>query len=389
MAILFLIVFMDLIGFGLLIPLLPFYVQAVGAGPEVITLVLGLYSVGQLIAAPLWGRLSDTYGRKPELALTSFGLALSYVMLAYADTLVLLIISRLFGGIMAGNIAAAQAYVADITTPANRARGMGIIGAAIGLGFIFGPAIGGLLGGADTATADYATPAFTAAAVTALAALGVVVFLRESLDPAMRTSLASRPRVPLREKLATTFQRRALVLLVVASFLAVTAWALFETVYALWANEILNYGPAKIGYILTFMGFISVVVQGGAIGPLTRALGERHLAVIALVLLIVGYVNLALAEGQTAMIVACGVLAVGSALFNPSLSSLVSQEAGDYERGAVLGVYQGATALSRIIGPAFSGMIFADVGTSAPFYVAAALVVPALGMLLLRARSSP
>lgn len=387
MAILFLIVFMDLIGFGLLIPLLPFYVQAVGAGPEVITLVLGLYSVGQLVAAPLWGRLSDAYGRKPVLALTSFGLALSYVMLAYADTLTLLVISRLFGGIMAGNIAAAQAYVSDVTTPATRARGMGMIGAAIGLGFIFGPAIGGMLSGGDIATANYAAPALAAGAVTALAALGVVLLLKESLDPKARATLAERPKLTLRTKLRTTFQRRVLAMLVAASFLAITAWALFETVYALWASAILSYGPAQIGYVLTFMGFISVVIQGGAIGPLTRRLGERTVAVTALVLLIAGYVGLAAAGGQTGMLVACGVLAVGSALFNPALSSLVSQEAADHERGAVLGVYQGATALSRIVGPAFSGVVFAKTGASAPFILAAALVLPALALLLLRPRA--
>jgi len=386
MPILFLIVFMDLVGFGLLIPLLPFYVQAVGASPEVITLVLGLYSIGQLVAAPLWGRLSDSYGRKPVLALTSFGLALSYVMLAYADTLTLLVISRLFGGIMAGNIAAAQAYVSDVTSPETRARGMGIIGAAIGLGFIFGPAIGGVLSGNDVATADYATPAFAAAAVTAAAALGVVLLLKESLSAEARATLANLPKQSFRAKLRTTLRRRVLTLLVAASFLVVTAWALFETVYALWASELLKYGPAQIGYVLTFMGFISVVVQGGAIGPLTRRLGERRLALGSMVLLILGYIGLAMASEQTVMLIACGVLAVGSALFNPALSSLVSQEAAEHERGAVLGVYQGATALSRIVGPSFSGLVFAKAGASAPFLLAALLVAPALGLLLLRPR---
>lgn len=386
MPILFLIVFMDLVGFGLLIPLLPFYVQAVGASPEVITLVLGLYSIGQLVAAPVWGRLSDTYGRKPVLALTSFGLALSYVMLAYADTLTLLVISRLFGGIMAGNIAAAQAYVSDVTSPATRARGMGIIGAAIGLGFIFGPAIGGVLSGNDVATADYATPAFAAAAVTAAAAVGVVLLLKESLSAEVRATLANLPKQSFRTKLETTLRRRVLTLLVAASFLVITAWALFETVYALWASALLKYGPAQIGYVLTFMGFISVLVQGGAIGPLTRRLGERRLALGSMVLLIVGYISLAIAAEQATMLAACGVLAVGSALFNPALSSLVSQEAAEHERGAVMGVYQGATALSRIVGPGFSGLVFAKAGPSAPFLLAALLVAPALGLLLLRPR---
>lgn len=386
MPVLFLIIFMDLVGFGLLIPLLPFYVQRVGAGPEVITLVLGLYSVGQFIAAPLWGRLSDRFGRKPVLALTSFGLALSYVTLAYADSLSLLILSRLFGGIMAGNIAAAQAYISDITTPATRAKGMGVLGAAFGLGFIFGPAIGGVLGGRDVATADFTSPALAAAAITVVAVVGVVLFLKESLAPEMRVAKTHAPKLPLLERLRAGLGRKVLTLLVAIGFLAITAWALFETVFALWANAVFTYGPAQIGYVLTFMGVISVTVQGGAIGPLTRRFGERALALAAVFLLIAGYVGLAAADTTPAMLIACGVLAVGSALFTPSLTSLVSQEAGEHERGAVLGVYQGVTALSRVVGPAFSGIAFARLGQPAPFLLAAALVVPALGLLVLLPR---
>ena len=383
MPILFVIIFMDLVGFGLLLPLLPFYVQRVGAGPEIITLVLGLYSVGQFIAAPLWGRISDRVGRKPVLALTSFGLAASYVMLAYADTLTSLVVARLFGGVMAGNIAAAQAYISDVTTPATRARGMGMLGAAFGLGFIFGPAIGGLLGGSDLANADFTTPALAAAGVTVIAAIGVIVFLKESLQDAQRDVLARQPRLSMRERLRMAFGRRTLLLVVSASFLTITAWALFETVFALWANAVMDYGPAQIGYVLTLMGVISVIVQGAAMGALTRRFGERGLARTALVVLTLGYIGLALSDAQTPALIACAVLALGSALFNPSASSLVSFEAADHERGAVLGIYQGATALGRIVGPAFAGLVFARLGEPAPYVLAALLTTPALALLLL------
>jgi len=388
MAILFVIIFMDLVGFGLLLPLLPFYVQRVGASPEVITLVLGLYSVGQLIAAPLWGRLSDRFGRKPVLALTSFGLGLSYLVLAYADTLALLIFSRLFGGVMAGNIAAAQAYISDITTPETRAKGMGLLGAAFGLGFIFGPAIGGLLGGADLATADFTSPALASAVVTIAAAFGVLLFLKESLTPEMRTAAAGVPKLSFRARFDSAFGRSGLIMLIMASFLTITAWALFETVFALWANAVFTYGPAQIGYVLTLMGVISVIIQGGAIGALTRRFGERALAITAVVLLVVGYVGIAFLSREVPMLIACAVLALGSALFNPSLSSLVSQEAAEHERGAVLGVFQSASALGRVVGPAFSGLVFARLGAPAPFILAAALALPALAVLLLTRRQT-
>ena len=382
MAVLFLIVFVDLVGFGLLIPLLPFYVQRVGAGPELITNVLGLYSLAQFVAGPIWGRLSDRYGRRPILIVTSGGLAISYVFLAYADTLTALILARAFGGIMGGNIGAAQAYISDITTPETRAKGMGMIGAAFGLGFIFGPAIGGVLGGSDVATANFFAPAMAAAAVTAAATLGAILFLKESLTPEVRAKAGPKAAGSVIDRLRTTFSRRTLMLLTVAGFLSVTAWAQFETIFSLWANDKFSYGPQDIGFLLAFIGVLAVIVQGGSIGKLTKTFGERKLLIVSLVLLAVGYIVLSQATSLPEVLFACGVLAGGSGLFNPSISSLVSKEAQPHERGAVLGTYQGATALSRVIGPAFSGLVYARLGTSAPFLVGVALVVPALAFML-------
>ena len=381
MPVLFLIVFVDLVGFGLLIPLLPFYVQRVGEGPEVITAVLGLYSLAQFIAAPLWGRLSDKYGRKPVLVITSFGFALSYLILAGAHTLGLLIISRLFGGFMAGNISAAQAYVSDVTTPENRAKGMGVIGAAFGLGFVFGPAIGGVLGGGDLATADYVTPALVAAALTTLAAVGAVLFLGESLAPDRRAQPHETAGRSLRFGLLAG--RRTLIVLVTAGFLVITGWAQFETIFALWSHVEFHYGPRKIGFVLTFMGILSAIVQGGLMGPLTRRIRERGLVVIALLLLMAGYLWLPYVSREPPLFAAAALLALGSALFTPAISSLVSREAQGHEQGAVLGVYQSATALGRVAGPAVSGTIYASLGFDAPYQFAALLLIPALILLAL------
>jgi DHA1 family tetracycline resistance protein-like MFS transporter len=383
MAVLFLVVFVDLVGFGLLIPLLPFYVQRTGAGPEVITLVLGLYSLAQFVAAPVWGRLSDRHGRKPILALTSIGLGLSYVLLAFADSLALVALSRIVGGLMAGNIATAQAYVSDVTTPEARARGMGILGAAFGLGFIVGPAIGGVLAGADVNAADFVSPALAAMILSFAAAFGVMFFLKESLPREARGG----PRATLRDKFGALADQRALLMLAAAGFLVITAWAQFETVFALWVNALFSYGPREIGFVLGFMGVVSVLVQGLFMGALTRRFGERRLALIAVVLFISGYVAIAASPDLPIMLAACAALALGSALFNPSVTSLVSQEASSGERGAVLGAYQAATALGRVAGPAFSGVLFAA-GLALPYLAAAALAAPALAFIAFAAKRS-
>lgn len=375
MPVLFLIVFVDILGFGLLLPLLPFYVQRIGAGPEVITAVLGLYSLAQVIAAPFWGRLSDRYGRKPILAATCFGLGLSYVVLAFADSLALVIISRIVGGLMAGNIAAAQAYIADVTSPDTRAKGMGILGAAFGLGFIVGPTIGGLFAGVSVEGADYRAPALVAMALSFAAALGAALFLKESLSPDVRRHMERR--ATLREKLRAAFHRRALFVLVVTGFLIITAFAQFETVFALWVNRVFSFGPRDIGFVFGFMGAVNVLVQGALIGTLTRRFGETRLLRVAGVLFISGYLAVAVSSTLPMLILSCAVLALASALFNPSATSLVSKEAARGERGAVMGAYQSATALGRVAGPSFSGSLFAA-GMTLPYLMAAALAAGGL-----------
>ena len=385
----FLITFVSLVGFGLLIPLLPFIVERTGVGADIITIVLGLYSLAQFLAAPLWGRISDRWGRKPVLVFTTYGLAISYVIVAFAgDNLTLLVISRVVGGVMGANIGAAQAYMTDITTPANRAKGMGMLGAAFGLGFIFGPAIGGVLGGNDAETADFFLPSIVAAVITLVAALATQFFLKESLSIETRQKIAERPVVKFADKIRAAMSRGVLLTLIACAFLVVTAWAQFETIFALWADSKLDYGPRDIGLLLTFIGVIGVMVQGGAIGRLTKKFGERKLAIWAMFFMATGFVGLSYADDLTTTLMACALLSIGSGLFNPSMSSLVSHEAAETERGAVMGAFQSATALSRVVGPAFSGLVFETMFHTAQFIVAAALIVPSLALIWL-VRTSP
>src|SRR5580704_14164007 len=211
MPILFLIVFVDLVGFGLIIPLLPFYAERFGASPQQVTILMAVYSLMAMLAAPVWGRLSDRIGRRPVLMASMLAAALAYLWLGLASALWMLFAARAFAGACAGNIAAAQAYIADVTPPERRARGMGMIGAAFGLGFIIGPALGGVLAGDNLATADLRTPGLVACALSLVALLGVVLVLKESLP----AGLPPRPRrsriAALRDALARKTLARLLV----------------------------------------------------------------------------------------------------------------------------------------------------------------------------------
>lgn len=383
MATLFLIVFINLLGFGIIIPILPLYALRLGAGPELVSIVIGLYSLMQFITAPLIGRWSDTYGRRPILIWSLALSAVSYVMLAVADSMEMLIASRIVGGAVAGNLATAFAYVTDVTAPEKRAKSMGMLGASFGMGFVFGPALGGLLAGADTATADFMTPALVAAVLTVVAMLGVIFKLPESLSPELRAKAAAQPKLNLAAQIRVVASRRALLALSGLGLTAMVIWSLLEATFSMWANDVLAQGPRDIGTLFAFIGVLSAGVQGGLMGPLSKRFGERRLIGTTLAAYAVGFVWLATVSTTTALFAAMAVLALGNALFNPSMSSLVSKEAAAHERGAVLGVYQSAGSLGRIIGPAIAGFIYAGFGPGAPYWLSAALAIPAAILLML------
>jgi DHA1 family tetracycline resistance protein-like MFS transporter len=381
MATLFLIVFINLLGFGIIIPILPLYALRLGAGPEMVSIVIGLYSLMQLLTSPLIGKWSDKYGRRPILMWSLALSAVSYVMLAMADSMEMLIASRFVGGAVAGNLATAFAYVTDITTPDKRAKSMGMLGASFGMGFVFGPALGGLLAGADTATADFTTPALVAAVLTVIAMLGVIFKLPESLSPELRAQAAAAPRLSFATQMRVVASRRALLAMSGLGLVAMVIWSLMESTFSMWAFDVLGQGPRDIGALFAFIGVLSAGVQGGLMGPLSKRFGERRLAAVTIIAYGVGFAWLSTVTSVGMLFAAMSVLALGNALFNPSMSSLVSKEAGAHERGAVLGVYQSAGSLGRIVGPGMAGFIYAGFGPSAPYVLSAALAIPA-GILL-------
>ncbi|HEV2162819.1 MAG TPA: MFS transporter [Stellaceae bacterium] len=369
MGILFFIVFIDLVGFGVVIPLLPYYGLDFHATPFAITSMMACYSLAQFFASPLLGHLSDRLGRKPVILASLVCSVLSYLWLGFATQLWMLFAARLLAGAGAGNISAAQAYVADVTPPDQRAKGMGMIGAAIGLGFTLGPAIGGAVAGGNAQSAHLAWPAFVAAALSAAAFVLAFARLEESLTHkptarvgriAMARAAAGRPML-----------RRLLVLV----FVSIAAFAGMETTFALWAHDGFGWGPFQVGMIFFYVGILLSALQGGAIGKLAKAVGELNLVIAGAAIIAVGLFALTIAHALWLVLVASGLLAIGMGMFSPSIASLFSQHAGEGERGGVLGLSQSAQSLARIVGPTVAGAIYGGLGRNTPYYLGALLMV--------------
>ena len=389
MPILFLIVLIDLIGFGIIIPLLPFYAEYFRATPDVVTLVMATYSLAQLFSAPLWGRLSDRIGRRPVLLFSLGGATLSYIGLGFADELWILFAARAFGGAMAGNIAAAFAYVADVTTPENRAKGMGLVGAAFGLGFVAGPAIGGVLAGPDAANADFQSPAFAAAGLSFVAFAMAIFLLKESLAPELRRRTTAGPRTRYWPFMIEILRRPHLGLLIGVSFLATVVFAGMEATFAMWSERQFGWGPQQNGYLFAFVGILIAAVQGGLIGPLVRRFGEARLILQGTVVLALGLVVIPLSDSLAPLVAAVVMVAYGFSVTTPSLNSLISLRVGATEQGGVLGVARAATTLSRVVGPVCAGVLFAVFGKEWPFFVGAAVMVGVLFLSLRILKANP
>jgi MFS transporter, DHA1 family, tetracycline resistance protein len=372
MAILLLIVFIDLVGFGIVIPLLPYYALKFSASPLEVTTMMACYSFAQFFASPIWGRLSDRLGRKPILLVSLTCSVLSYLWLGFADALWMLFAARLLAGAGAGNISAAQAYITDVTDEKNRAKGMGMIGASFGLGFTLGPAIGGLLAGSDASSATLSRPAFAAALLSAIALVLAVTILKESLSPEHRRAARGPRRWALAQE---AFARPSLRHIIVLFFLTTTAFAGMESTFALWANSGFGWGPQQVGFLFFYIGIVLVLVQGGLVGRLSRSLGEARMALAGSVLLVLGLAGLPFSTDLPRLLVDMALLSIGFGILSPALTSLVSRAAGSTERGGILGVNQSGQSLARILGPLIGGFVYGAAGRDAPYYVGAAIMV--------------
>jgi DHA1 family tetracycline resistance protein-like MFS transporter len=375
--VLFIIVVVNLIGFGIVIPLLPFYGQHYGASPDQVTLLLAIYSATQFVASPIWGWASDAYGRRPILIVSLAGTVASYIWLAYAPDLTHLFLSRALAGIMAGSISGAFAYMADITDDSNRSRGMGMVGAAFGLGFIAGPAIGGLLAGGDPATTDYRLPALAAVVFSGLALILCAALLKESLpaeERARRAAAHGGQRIRYRDTLAMPNVRLVLALTFIATF----AFAGLEAVFALWTERTYGWGVMQNGYVFAFLGVISAALQGGLIGRLSRRFGDAALVRQGFLTLALGLAAIPFATNLPLLLIALVVATYGFSVSTPALNSLLTITAPTTATGGVIGIGRSASTLARAAGPAFAGSIFTLFGKDWPFFTGAVILVVVL-----------
>ena len=383
---LFLVVLIDLIGFGIILPLLPFYAEHFQATPATVGLLMATYSFTQFLAAPLWGRLSDRFGRRPVLLISLGGAVFSYVWLAFAYQLWVLFAARAVSGLMAGNISAAFAYVADVTAPTERARGMGIVGSAFGLGFIAGPAIGGLLAGPDPANADFQLPALAAAGLSFLALVLALFLLRESLSPEIRARLAAQPPRQRWKQLVQAVRKPKVGRLLLLSFLATFVFAGMEGTFAMWSERRFHWGPEQNGYLFALIGLLSAAIQGGLMGRLAKRFGEARLVVQGALALALGLAVIPFADSLALLLAAMVVATYGFSVTTPSLNSLVSLQVGADEQGGVLGIGRSVTTLARVFGPAWAGYLFSLLGKDWPFLAGTAVMAVVLLLALGLAR---
>ena len=340
LLVIFLTILVNLIGFGIIIPLLPFYAETFGASPLAIGLLFASFSVCQLIASPLLGHWSDRLGRRPILIFSLIGTVVSFVMLALAHSLTLLFVARIVDGLSGGNITTARAYIGDVTTEENRARAFGMLGAAFGLGFIIGPGLGGLF-----ARISYTAPIWAAAFITVVATVLAWLWLPETVHRVH--AVAGSPWKALRD----LRHRPALRLLFTIDFLYWGSFAVYQTTFALFGERRFGFDATHIGYLLSAFGFLGVVVQGGFVGSVVRRIGERRTLTIGLLFAAVGWGGSAMTHSLPVFIALLVPGAIGIGFCNPSLTSLVSGAAGRHEQGRVQGAAGALESLGRTLGP--------------------------------------
>ncbi len=377
LAVLYATVLVDMMGFGIVLPLLPFYAEELGATPLEVTLVIASFSAMQLAAAPLWGRMSDRTGRRPLLIAGLFASALSYLLFGLAHSLWLLLFSRIAAGAAGGTISVAQAYVADTTTHEERARGMGHIGAASGLGVMLGPAIGGLF-----SRFGLGVPGYVAAALCLVNAIAAIYLLPESRPAEARSDLRHAQAATLSGWLHS-MTRRPLMLLLTIYFLTISSFNAMTAVLALYLERTFGAKPADMAVVFTLAGGTTVLVRGVMLGPLVKRVGEGATVRIGIAALAFSMISMPFLPTSSGAILMAIAYAFGAGTLFPALASLVSRASDSGSQGSIMGGSQVVGGLGRVIGPLWAGYLFQTVGVDSPFQVGA-IIVAAAGVLAFR-----
>ncbi len=368
MMTIFLVVFIDLLGFGIILPLLPYIAEKYAATPLMIGLLSGAYSLFQFIAGPILGRLSDRYGRKKLLIISQLGSMAGYVLLALAGSLPLLFISRIIDGITGGNISIAQAYMADVTTKETRAKGMGLLGAAFGIGFMFGPAIGGYL-----SKYGFAAPALFAAGISALSTVATTLFLTETVNV---KQAKSSPRTAMTfTELKRVLKTPPISTLLVIFFLLSLGFSGMQGTYALFVQAKFGWGPTEVGYIFALIGIVAIITQVKVLAFATKSYGEYKTLVWSVLILAMGFGLIGATSYLPLFIIGNALIPLGNSLANPTLTAIATESIPPSEYGETLGLLQSSGSLGRIFGPVAAGAIYSFGGHNAPMLTSASIFV--------------
>jgi MFS family permease len=373
MLVLLLVVFVNLVGFGVLMPILPFYAQAFHAPAWQVTWMFTAFSIGNFFAEPIWGRLSDRIGRRPILLGTIFCSGLGFIGLAFAPTIWIALLIRLLSGLTTGNLSTIQSYIADITPPRLRAGRIGLLGAAFALGFVAGPALGGLLARPELGLAGFRLPLLAAGALSILAALGVAVFVRESRERS--TASGDAPSLSL---LAEARRHPVLGRALIVTLLYTAAFAAAESTFGLWAENRFGWGPQQLSFAFAAVAVTAALAQGFLTGRLTRRYGEATMLATGLAIISVTLALQPLGAGMARSIVLLALTVFGQALALPNISALISRTTSPSRQGAMLGLNMSVGAAARALGPVAGGALFSVAGPDAPLYAAAVAVAPAI-----------
>ncbi len=353
LLIILLTVFIDLVGFGIVIPLLPYYGETFNASPFEVGMLFAIYSAMQFVFAPILGGLSDKYGRRPILFLSLIGSGIGYLCIGYASVLWMVFVGRVVAGITGGNISTAQAYIADVTTRENRAKGMGLFGATFGLGFVFGPAIGGIL-----SRYGIHVPFLFAAFLAFANAIALYFILPETVDTKANTGVKTPNRFAA---VFEALKNRGFAIITLLYFLVVSSFSIMTTSFTLFTMFRFGYDPEQNGYLFAYVGILAIIFQGVLFSRLVKKFGEAWLVVVGCFLLVGSLFTLPqigpTSGGLIALLISIAFFSLGNSLSSPALTSLASKLTDDKNQGKALGTMQSAASLARAVGPAIAAVL--------------------------------